>query len=410
VARRASAETAWLVYKAGFGFGLYIGVTTFTLALIDRVGAGPLTLALTGTTLEVCYTLAEVPTGVVADRYGRKRSILIGLVLIGASFGLDAVPSLAVILVAQVVIGVGWTFTSGADVAWITDEVGEDAARPLYAAGKRAELLGSVAGIGTGIALGQLGLWVPLVGAGAAFLVVAGWLAARMPESAPVRTREDRLTVLETVRRTRAQVRVRPTIAVALAVMVAAGLAGEGVDRLWQFHLFADEADQRATIAAIGGLFAVGLLLGALLASYVERHLRADDPTIPRRFVGLANAGIALSVLLLAVAPWGVAAAGIVASMALRSASEPLVQAWVNRGADPATRATLNSLVGQSESVGEVAGGPILGSVGATAGVSTALVSSAAVFAVGSVLTLWRRGSPLAVGTEAVEPAVEPAR
>lgn len=230
--RRADARTAWLVYKAGFGFGLYTLVTTFTLALIDRVDAGPLTLALTGTTLEVCYTLAEVPTGVFADRYGRKLSVIVGVLLIGASFALDAVPNLAVILAAQVLIGVGWTFTSGADVAWITDEVGEDAARPLYAAGTRAELLASVAGIATGVGLGQLGLWVPLVGAAVAYGILAAWLALRMPETAPVRTHEDRLTVAETVRRTRAQVRARPAVGVLLAVMLAAGLAGEGVDRL----------------------------------------------------------------------------------------------------------------------------------------------------------------------------------
>jgi DHA3 family tetracycline resistance protein-like MFS transporter len=388
--RHASARTAWLVYKAGFGFGLYIGVTTFTLSLIERIGAGPLTLALVGTTLEVCYTLAEVPTGVVADRRGRKRSILIGLTMVGVSFALVAVPHLAVVLVAQVFVGVGWTFTSGADVAWITDEVGEDAARPLYAAGTRAELLGSVAGIAAGVGLGQLALWAPLVAASAAFVVLALWLAARMPEAAPPRTHEDRLTMAETLRRTRAQVRARPAIGVVLAVMLAAGLAGEGVDRLWQFHLFADDAGERSTVVAVGALFAAGLSLGALLAGVVERRLRADDPATPRRLVGLANAGVAVAVLLLAVAPWGVAAAALVAAGAMREASFPIVQAWVNRGADPATRATLNSLVGQSESVGEIAGGPVLGGIGAGLGVPAALVTSAAVFGVGGLLTRWR--------------------
>ena len=388
--RPASPRTAWLLYNAGFGFGLYLGVTTFTLALIDRIDAGPLTLALVGTTLEVCYTLAEVPTGVLADRYGRKPSILVGLVLLGVGFGLVAIPNLAVVVGAQLFTGIGWTCLSGADVAWITDEVGEDTARPLYATGARAAMLGSVAGIGTGVALGQLELWVPLVAAAIAFATVAAVLAVCMPETAPARTHEDRLTMLETVRRTRVQVRARPAMAVVLAVMLAAGLGGEGIDRLWQFHLFADEADDDGTIAVVGLLFAAGLLLGALVATGVERLLKDDDPATPRRLVGLANAGIAVSVLLLAVAPWGVAAAGFVVSAALREGCFPLIQAWVNRGADPATRATLNSLVGQSESMGEIGGGPLLGGIGAAAGVPAALVTSAAVFAVGGLLTRWR--------------------
>jgi DHA3 family tetracycline resistance protein-like MFS transporter len=300
-----------------------------------------------------------------------------------------------------VFIGVGWTCLSGADVAWITDEVGEVAARPLYAAGARAEMLGSVAGIGCSVALGQLALWVPLVTAGAAFLLLALWLRLRMAETAPVRTREDRLTVPETLRRTRAHVRARPAVGVALAVMLAVGLAGEGVDRLWQFHLFEDDAGARATIAAVGAMFAAGLLLGALLTTIVERRLGGDDPALPRRLVGLANVGVLAAVVLLAVGPTPFAVAGLVASHALREVSFPLVQAWVNRDADPATRATLNSLVGQSESVGEVAGGPILGAVGATAGVPTALLTSAAVFGVGGLLTRWRPDRA---------PALEPAR
>jgi DHA3 family tetracycline resistance protein-like MFS transporter len=388
--RRAAPRTAWLVYRAGFGFGLYLGVTTFTLSLIDRVDVGPLTLALIGTTLEVCYTLAEVPTGVVADRHGRKLSILFGLVLASVSFLLVAFPNLGIILFAQVFIGVGWTFLSGADVAWITDEVGEAAARPLYAAGARAEMLGSVAGIAVGIVLGRATLWLPLVGAAVALLAVAAWLALRMGETAPARTHEERLTIAATVRKTRAQVRARPSVGAALAVMLAAGLAGEGVDRLWQFHLFEDDAGDSGTVVAVGAVFAAGLLLGAALSGYVERHLRADDPTMPRRLVAIANAGVCISVALLAVAPWQVAVCGAVASMALREASYPLVQAWVNRGADPATRATLNSLVGQAESVGEVAGGPLLGAIGATAGVPAALLTSAGVFGVAGLLARWR--------------------
>jgi DHA3 family tetracycline resistance protein-like MFS transporter len=389
--RRASPKRAWLVYRAGFGFSLYMGVTTFTLSLIDRVGAGQLTLALTGTVLEITYTLSEVPTGVLADRYGRKRSVVIGLLILAIGFNLTAVPSLAVVLAAQILWGVGWTCVSGADVAWITDEVGEDAARPLYAAGTRAELLASVVGIATGAALGLINLWLPLVVGGVGFAVVAAWLAVRMAETTPARTHEDRLTISETVRRTRASVRMRPAVAVALLVMVAAGLAGEGVDRLWQFHLFADEAGARGTVLIVAALFAAGLLLGAGAAAVVGRRLDDPDPQLPAKMLSWANYGVAASVALLAVAPLPIAAAGFVVCQALRHACEPLIYAWVNRGADASVRATLNSLVGQSESIGEIAGGPILGGIAATGGTGPALGVSAAVFAAAGAVARWRR-------------------
>jgi DHA3 family tetracycline resistance protein-like MFS transporter len=214
---------------------------------------------------------------------------------------------------------------------------------------------------------------------------------ARMAETTSARTHEDRLTIAETLRRTRASVRARPAVAVALAVMLAAGLAGEGVDRLWQFHLVADEAGARSTVFIVAALFAAGLLLGAIAAAFVGRRLDDPDPTLPARLLSWANYGVAASVLLLAVAPLPVAAAGLVTSQALRHACEPLVYAWVNRGADAAVRATLNSLVGQAESVGEIAGGPILGGIAATGGTGSALGVSAAVFAAGGAVARWRR-------------------
>jgi DHA3 family tetracycline resistance protein-like MFS transporter len=100
-----------------------------------------------------------------------------------------------------------------------------------------------------------------------------------------------------------------------------------------------------------------------------------------------------VSVLLLAVGPWWLAAAGLVASHALRHACGPLVQAWANRGADSATRATLNSLVGQAESVGEIAGGSF-GGLAAATGTAPTLAVSAAVFGAGGWLATWRRAGP----------------
>lgn len=376
------ARRAWIVYRFGFGAGIYLGVSTLALWLIDRVGVGPLTLALVGTTLEIAYFLAEVPTGVVADRHGRKLSVVIGLVVLAAGFLLTGTPALVIVLVGQVFMGVGWTFLSGADVAWLTDEVGEEAARPLYAVGARMELFGNIAGLAAGAALGVLALWLPLVASGVVFLVLAAWLALRMPETAAPAAGDDHPTMVESMRRMRTAVRARPTLAVLLLVMVAFGFGSEGVDRLWQFHLVGDDAGERSTVLVVTAILAAGMLLGAGLTRVVERRLEADDDGAhARRWVVVANIGVAASVLLLAVAPWWLAVAGFVVSEAVRHAVYPMMQAWANRGADPATRATLNSLVGQAESVGELGGGPALGGVASVWSTGAALSVASAVFA-----------------------------
>jgi MFS family permease len=386
--RPVMPRTAWIVYRAGFGFGLFTAVTTYTLRVIDELDAGPLMLALLGTTLELTYTLADVPTGALADRHSRKLSVLVGLVLAGAALALISSPNLAVVVAAQVVLGLGWTFMSGADVAWITDEVGEDAARPLYASGQSAELLGSLAGIGAGAVLGQVGLAVPLIVGGGALVALAAWLALRMPEDAPHRHPDDRPTILESVRRTRAQVRSRPSIAILLGVMLALGFAGEGVDRLWQLHLLGDDVGEGSAVTTVALLFAGGLVLGAAMSAVVERRIGDDDPRSLRRWLAWTNAVVALSVLALALGPFWLAASGVVLGGGMRHVAYPLVQAWANRGADPGSRATLNSLVLQAESVGELGGGPVLGAIGATGGVAAALVTSAVVFGGAGVLSV----------------------
>ncbi len=54
----------------------------------------------------------------------------------------------------------------------------------------------------------------------------------------------------------------------------------------------------------------------------------------------------------------------------------PLVVAWANRGLAPGARATVLSMLGQAEALGEVCGGPLLGLVGTLHTVRTALVGA----------------------------------
>ncbi len=68
---------------------------------------------------------------------------------------------------------------------------------------------------------------------------------------------------------------------------------------------------------------------------------------------------------------------------ALRSVRDPVFRVWINQGLDPKTRATINSVGGQADAVGQTAvgqtaGGPVLGAIAGGIGVPLALVASAA--------------------------------
>jgi hypothetical protein len=68
--------------------------------------------------------------------------------------------------------------------------------------------------------------------------------------------------------------------------------------------------------------------------------------------------------------------------MACRGLAVPLAGAWVNRTIeDSSVRATVLSIMSQSDAVGQVAGGPAIGAVGSSVGLRPALALGAAALA-----------------------------
>jgi MFS transporter, DHA3 family, tetracycline resistance protein len=109
-----------LTLGSSFLFGLVFSVNTLYYATVIQLS--PLKLVLVGTALELAILLFEVLTGVMADMISRKISVLIGFVLIGLGFLLEGfIPAFMVVLTAQVLWGIGYTFTSGATQAWLSD-------------------------------------------------------------------------------------------------------------------------------------------------------------------------------------------------------------------------------------------------------------------------------------------------
>ena len=130
---RANAAILYLALAAASGFLHSMIFTASAVYQVMVVGLNPLQLVLVGSVLEVTAFLGEVPTGVVADVFSRRLSILIGYAVIGCGFLLEgSVPQFTAILLAQVLWGLGYTFTSGATEAWLVDEIGQEQAGPLF--------------------------------------------------------------------------------------------------------------------------------------------------------------------------------------------------------------------------------------------------------------------------------------
>jgi MFS family permease len=114
----------YVVYTAlkGFGFGLFLPI--WVIYLQQQRGLSLSQAALVDVTFFVAAALAELPTGIVADRFGRKTSMTIGASLITASLiGWTFAPTLLLTIMAYVAMGVGMTFLSGAEDAFFYETV-----------------------------------------------------------------------------------------------------------------------------------------------------------------------------------------------------------------------------------------------------------------------------------------------
>jgi len=149
--RKMGAYPLYLVMEGATALLMTMIFTASSIYQVSMVGLSALQLVLVGTTLEVSAFLFEVPTGVVADVYSRRLSVIIGMFLIGLGFIVEgAFPLFLPILLAQVLWGLGYTFTSGATQAWITDEIGEAAAGKAFLRSDQVGNLTALFGIGAG--------------------------------------------------------------------------------------------------------------------------------------------------------------------------------------------------------------------------------------------------------------------
>jgi len=381
--RRMDARRLYWATSLVFSLGTS---TVFTLDMVYQVkvaGLDALQLVLVGTVLEATCFLFEIPTGVVADLYSRRLSTIIGFVMVGLGFALmGTVPRFGVILLAQVIWGLGWTFISGAHDAWIADEVGAENAGPTYMRGTQMGQIGALLGIPLAMALGSSRLALPIIVGG---LAISGWglvLALIMPEDhfspAPPEERESWRAMLSTAREGASLVRRRPILLTLMLVSLFMGLSSEGFDRLWTAHLlegFSLQAWAPWSDAIWFGLIAALCTVTTLIATeWARRNVDSQDGhrvglTLACIY-GLMVLGLGALTVAGGLAP---ALAGLMIYSAMRGTAEPLETTWINQQIDSRVRATVLSMSGQVNAVGQVLGGPAVGAIGRAVGLRAAL-------------------------------------
>lgn len=157
----------WLLIAMKSLRGLMLFMPTVVLFFQEN-GLSMTEVFLLQTFFSIAIVTIEIPSGYFADRYGRKHAIVIGSFLACVSFGIYAISyDFWSILLAEILLGIGFAFTSGADSALLYDSLAYTGNKSSYrrkeshmqAAYTLAEAVGSV--IGGYLAL--VSLRVPLI-------------------------------------------------------------------------------------------------------------------------------------------------------------------------------------------------------------------------------------------------------
>ncbi len=403
------------VYMILIGGGSFFSTLVFTVNLIYQVQVAhlnPLQLVLVGTVLEGTAFLFEVPTGIVADVYSRRLSIIIGTFLLGVGLALQGVvPHFGVILLAQVVWGIGYTFTSGATEAWLTDEIGVERANPLFLRASQVQLIGSIVAVAIATAIGNVSLQAPILLGGGLYLVMGIALLVVMPERGFAPTPRAERTTWQVMggqlKNGVSLVRRSHVLLTILGIAVFAGAATESYDRLSTDHFLTNFAFPAFAgwrpVVWLGLISIVGRLVNIGAFEIVRRRLDTNSHRAVARALTVSTALLVVCYLGFALA--GNLALAVIASTGVwmfRRINNPLQTAWINQHVDSGVRATVISISSQSDAVGQIAGGPVVGYVGVLASVRAALVVGGCILTPALVLyarTL-RRADPLTIALE----------
>src|SRR5690242_16555554 len=114
--RRLSVYSVYLILEGQYGLAFTVTTTDNLPYKLEIAKLNPLQLVLVGTVLEVVCFLCQVPTGVLADLYSRRLSVVVGIVLTGLGFILEgSIPNFWAIAGGMIFYGIGATFVSGAE-------------------------------------------------------------------------------------------------------------------------------------------------------------------------------------------------------------------------------------------------------------------------------------------------------
>lgn len=394
-----------------------------TLFLLDS-GLDIFQVFVVNAVFTTAMTIFEIPTGAVADTRGRRVSLQwSSLMLFAGTLGYLAAGTWSLgmpgFIAASAVLGLGFTFFSGAAEAWAIDElkaVGDvGSSTQLFAAAATASSATMLIGTISGGLLGSLDYRIPYILRALLLLLMLAISSFAMPEEG-WRPDGEKISAGERIKRT-AEDSLRYGLREPILRQLMAVSFIMGIFMMWAFYALQPYITDLAGFpgaAWLSGLVTAGITLsqiaGQMLAGRTDRKRSRNKPLagisgnsgriiavamvpagLGALLTGLAGLPALVNTLGLPAAPI-LAVTGILLMMGSLGYASPFLQSSLHSRIPSEKRATvvsLNSLVGSS---GAIFGQPLLGRLAGRFGIASGYLVGSLLFGLTQpVLARFRR-------------------
>lgn len=352
--------------------------------------------------------LLEVPTGAIADRYGRSRSMAMGAVALGLAVLVFAFTnSFTILLISFLTWSVASALMSGADMALLFDT--------LKAVGREDEYE-RLAGRGLALQWGGVGVATLLGGPvaalidaratifiGAATCLVTAAVALAIWEPPHVRSQDHQPAYWRSIPAAFGEAWHTIDVRILIVLAGTAFAALEAVHYLVQPYL----VDREVEVGVWFSLLQVPMLGAGLAGSLAAGRVAAWSGPARACLLGPLVGG--LCYIGLSLAPGLAAYAALPILMAVSSCVEPIATGYINRRIGSERRATVLSIASMCRSLFLAALAPGLGFATDQWGLREAFAIGAAVAIVSALMfglpLLWRAKGGVNIGEGASEAA-----
>jgi DHA3 family tetracycline resistance protein-like MFS transporter len=355
-------------------------------------------IAMLASIFEASILIFEMPTGLVADIYGRKISVILSTIvsLISGIFFI-LFPFLLGFIIAEILNGLGETLRSGALEAWLVDslkyEDKEDKIKYAFAQGTKYKSFGNLSGLILGGYLASLDIklvWIPFT---LMFFILCMFLISKMKAENPAEGGEGYKNekiisnrtfpkVSEMIKKSLTIIKSHKLILALLLLVLFSEFSLETISQYWQVH-FSENLSIKTQY--FGWILAVSSVMVILLIDKVTRLSEKFKHEVSSLVVLETLFLLSLLVIALTFSPiWAVIFFILLQSFA--SFKEPIFLDLYNKHISSEQRATLLSFQSLVGSGGEVLAGLCIGVVALNFGLRITFGLGSVVLLLGLVL------------------------